>query len=67
MIPMSAELAAKNLENPWPQPFQYFAIYANGEMFSHMSTPATDHTPAALDKLHGLLPKTVHYETASWS
>ena len=61
MIPMSAELTAKNVENPWPLPFQYFAIYANGEMFAHMSTHATDHTPASLDKLHAMLPKTVHY------
>ena len=61
MIPMSAELAAKNVENPWPLPFQYFAIYANGEMFAHMSTHATDHTPASLDQLHAMLPKTVHY------
>ena len=61
MIPMSAELAAKNVENPWPLPFQYFAIYANGEMFAHMSTHATDHTPASLDQLHAMLPKTVRY------
>ena len=61
MIPMSAELAAKNVENPWPLPHQYFALYANGEMFAHMSTHATDHTPASLDKLHAMLPKTVHY------
>jgi hypothetical protein len=61
MIPMSAELTAKNVENPWPLPHQYFAIYANGEMFAHMSTHATDHTPASLDKLHAMLPKTVHY------
>ena len=61
MIPMSAELTAKNVENPWPLPFQYFAIYANGEMFAHMSTHATDHTPASLDQLHAMLPKTVHY------
>ena len=61
MVPMSAELTAKNVENPWPLPHQYFAIYANGEMFAHMSTHATDHTPASLDKLHNMLPKTVHY------
>ena len=61
MIPMSAELAAKNVVNPWPLPHQYFAIYANGEMFAHMSTHATDHTPASLDQLHAMLPKTVHY------
>ena len=61
LIPMSAELTAKNLETPWPQPYQYFALYANGEMFSHLSTHATDHTPASLDQLHGMLPKTVHY------
>ena len=61
MIPMSAELAAKNVENPWPLPHQYFAIYANGEMFAHMSTHATDPTPASLDQLHAMLPKTVHY------
>ncbi len=61
MVPMSAELTAKNVENPWPLPHQYFAIYANGEMFAHMSTHATEHTPASLDKLHGMLPKTVHY------
>lgn len=61
MVPMSAELTAKNVENPWPLPHQYFAIYANGEMFAHMSTHATEHTAASLDKLHGMLPKTVHY------
>ena len=61
MIPMSAELAAKNVENPWPLPFQYFAIYANGEMFAHMSTHATEHTAASLDQLHAMLPKTVRY------
>ena len=61
MIPMSAELMAKNVENPWPLPFQYFAIYANGETFAHMSTHATDHTPASLDQLHAMLPKTVRY------
>lgn len=61
MVPMSAELAAKNVVNPWPLPHQYFAIYANGEMFAHMSTHATDHTPASLDQLHAMLPKTVHY------
>ena len=61
MIPMSAELTAKNVENPWPLPFQYFAIYANGEMFAHMSTHATEHTPASLDQLHAMLPKTVRY------
>ena len=58
---MSAELTAKNTENPWPLPYQYFAIYANGEMFAHMSTHATEHTPAALDKLHEMIPHTVHY------
>ena len=61
MIPMSAELTAKNVENPWPLPFQYFAIYANGEMFAHMSTHATEHTAASLDQLHAMLPKTVRY------
>ena len=61
MIPMSAELAAKNVENPWPLPFQYFAIYANGEMFSHMSTHATEHTPASLDQLHATFPNAVRY------
>ena len=61
MVPMSAELTAKNTVNPWPLPHQYFAIYANGEMFAHMSTHATDHTPASLDKLHGMLPHDVHY------
>ena len=61
MIPMSAELTAKNTANPWPLPYQYFAIYANGEMFSHMSTDATDHTPASLDKLHEMIPHSVHY------
>ena len=61
MIPMSAELTAKNTVNPWPLPHQYFAIYANGEMFSHMSTDATDHTPASLDKIHGMFPNAVHY------
>ena len=60
-IPMSAELTAKNTVNPWPLPHQYFAIYANGEMFSHMSTEATEHTPASLDKLHGMFPDAVHY------
>ena len=30
-------------------------------MFAHMSTHATDHTPASLDKLHAMLPNTVHY------
>ena len=61
MVPMSAELTAKNVENPWPLPHQYFAIYANGEMFAHMSTHATEHTAASLDQLHAMLPKTVHY------
>ena len=61
MIPMSAELTAKNTVNPWPLPHQYFALYANGEMFSHMSTEATEHTPASLDKLHGMFPDAVHY------
>ena len=61
MIPMSAELTAKNVENPWPLPHQYFAIYANGEMFSHMSTHATDHTPASLDQLHATFPNAVRY------
>lgn len=61
MIPMSAELTAKNTENPWPLPYQYFAIYKNGEMFAHMSTHATAHTPESLDKLHEMLPRTVHY------
>ena len=61
MIPMSAELTAKNVENPWPLPFQYFVFYANGETFAHMSTHATAHTPASLDQLHAMLPKTVRY------
>ena len=61
MIPMSAELTAKNVENPWPLPFQYFAFYANGEVFSHMSTHATDPTPASLDQLHGMFPNAVRY------
>lgn len=62
MIPMSAELTAKNLENPWPLPHQYFAIYKNGEMFAHMSTHATTHTHESLDKLHEIIPHTVHYK-----
>lgn len=61
MIPWSPELAAMNRTDPWPQPFQYFAYYENGEMFSHMSTHATDHTPESLDTLHGMLPHTVHF------
>ena len=61
MIPMSTELTAQSVENPWPLPFQYFAIYANGEMFAHMSTHATEHTAASLDQLHAMLPKTVRY------
>ena len=61
MIPMSAELTAKNVENPWPLPHQYFAIYANGEMFAHMSTHATEHTPASLDQLHATFPNAVRY------
>ena len=62
MIPMSAELAAKNVATPYPLPYQYFAIYQNGEMFSHMSTHATAHTPESLDKLHEIIPHTVHYK-----
>jgi hypothetical protein len=62
MIPMSAELTEKNIENPWPLPHPYFAIYQNGEMFAHMSTHATDHPPASLDKPHEIIPHTVHYQ-----
>ena len=61
MVPMSAELTAKNVENPWPLPHQTFAIYANGEMFAHMSTHATDHTPPSLDQLHATFPNAVRY------
>ena len=62
LIPMSAELTAKNTANPWPQPHQYFAIYANGEMFAHMSTHATTHTHESLDQVHKIIPHTVHYK-----
>ena len=62
MIPMSAELTAKNVENPWPLPHQYFAIYANGEMFSHMSTHPSPQTHESLDKLHAMFPNAVHYQ-----
>ena len=61
MIPMSAELTAKNTENPWPLPHQYFAFYANGEMFSHMSSHPSEPTHESLDKLHDMFPNAVHY------
>lgn len=61
LIPWSPELAAKNLSNPWPLPYQYFAFYENGQMFSHMSTHSTDHTHGSLDRLHGMIPHTVRY------
>ncbi len=61
MIPFSAELAAKNTENPWTLPHQYFAFYENGEMFSHMSTHPSEPTHESLDKLHDMFPNAVHY------
>ena len=62
MIPMSAELTAKNTENPWPLPHQYFAFYANGEMFSHMSSHPAEPTHESLDKLHAMFPNAVNYQ-----
>ena len=62
LVPFSAELAAKNTENPWPLPHQSFAFYANGEMFSHMSSHPTAQTHESLDKLHGMFPNAVHYQ-----
>ena len=62
MIPMSAELTAKNTETPWSLPHQYFAFYANGEMFSHMSSHPSEPTHESLDKLHAMFPNAVHYQ-----
>ena len=62
LIPFSAELAAKNTENPWPLPHQSFAFYANGEMFSHMSSHPSPQTHESLDKLHAMFPNAVHYQ-----
>ena len=62
LIPFSDELAAKNTENPWPLPYQSFAFYANGEMFSHMSSHPFPQTHESLDKLHGMFPNAVHYQ-----
>ncbi len=62
MIPFSEELAAKNTENPWSLPHQYFAFYANGEMFSHMSSHPSEPTHESLDKLHAMFPNAVHYQ-----
>lgn len=64
LVPMSAELQAKNTRNPYPLPYQYFAFYADGSMVVHMSTHKTTHTAQSLDRLKGMLPAVQSYSFA---
>ncbi|MBE7438313.1 MAG: hypothetical protein HS115_07635 [Spirochaetales bacterium] len=61
MIPLSAELQAKNKINPFPLPHQYFAFYADGSIVVHMSSHKTGHTAGSMDRLKKILPVVSSY------
>ncbi len=51
------KLEKMNKENPWPQPYQWFAFYDNGKVFSMMTDTDANYTKQELEKIFEALPK----------
>lgn len=51
------ELPGLSKVNPWPLPYQWFGFYADGKVYSMMSsTKEEEYTAASLDELFKILP-----------
>lgn len=46
-----------NQVDPWPQPYQWFAFYEDGKVYSMMTSMDGSHTAKELDELFKTLPK----------
>lgn len=51
------KLEKMNKENPWPQPYQWFAFYDDGRVFSLMTYKDADYTKQELQQIFEELPK----------
>ena len=51
------KLESKNKENPWPQKYQWFAFYENGNVYSMMTDQDYKYTTSELAKIFAALPK----------
>jgi hypothetical protein len=52
------KLEKMNKENPWPQPYQWFAFYEDGRVFSMMTDQDANYTKQQLQEIFEALPKT---------
>lgn len=50
------KLEKMNKENPWPQPYQWFAFYDNGKVFSMMMDKDANYTKQELQQVFEALP-----------
>lgn len=46
-----------NEVNPWPQPYQWFAFFENGKIYSMMTTTDGNYTQKQLKQIFEVLPK----------
>ncbi|MCX5863772.1 MAG: hypothetical protein NTW42_01685 [Deltaproteobacteria bacterium] len=63
LVTLPHDLSQKiNKVNPWPLPYQWFAIYNDGKIFSFMSSKDQVLTAIELDKLCKSIPPNTTYE-----
>lgn len=63
LVPIPSEFAQKvNKVNPWPLPYQWFAIYNDGKMFSYMSSSDKKLKASELEEAFKVIPANMTYE-----
>lgn len=63
LVTLHPDLSQKiNKVNPWPLPYQWFAIYNDGKIFSFMSSKDQELTARELDELSKSIPPNTTYE-----
>lgn len=63
LVPIPPEVAQKiNKVNPWPLPYQWFAIYNDGRIFSYMSSNDQNLKASELEETFKVIPANMTYE-----
>jgi hypothetical protein len=52
-----ARIEKMNVENPWPQKYQWFAFYDNGKIYSMMTDQDYNYSSKELKEIFDVLPK----------
>ncbi len=63
LVPLPANVSdLLNKTNPWPLPYQWFAIYEDGRMYTVMTTEDENYSSDALHRAFQSLPFPLQYE-----